>query len=368
MPSSTEQFVITIPLSRADRAKAEAAASHRTSAEQQSAYRNALAVLATHYYLRMIEIPTEVENSACFDPGNLTDTADLFVPMSHGRLECRPVQAGEDKGYVPPSVWSDRIGYVFVQLDDTGLEANILGFVSQVSGEQLPLSYLRSLDDLIDRLYLPSVTDLAAWLRDQFESAWNSCKGLLRPRLPIVKMAKIREVDTLNLTPEAIQEQINQLYHQAKIKQPELSSFQISTDHQKALANLLEAVQDDATRWKAAELLFIINPEHPSSPKMRSKGLGIYLANQDLVLTVGVVQKPNDQLLILLKVTPEENTAYLPNNLILTVLTHEGIPSISKKSGQFYDFIELLITADPGDSFNVNITLGDSSIVESFSV
>nr|MCU0526935.1 DUF1822 family protein [Elainella sp. Prado103] len=155
---TSTMITIAVPLTRADRQQAQSFKDQQLIAEKaDQIYENTLAVLATHHYLDMIDVPTDLDRSYSQDPSTFlaSNIADLYVPGARGRLECRVVHEGENACFIPTEVWSnrgqrDRIGYVVVRLNETNTEATVLGFVSEVSVEHLPLSYLRSLDDLID--------------------------------------------------------------------------------------------------------------------------------------------------------------------------------------------------------------------------
>jgi hypothetical protein len=146
-------MTFSIPLTMSDRQQAETfKAMHPIAQQANQVYENTLAVLATHHYLEMLGIPTELENSYCWNPIAFlsTNIADLYLPETRGRLECRSVRFGEEHCFIPEEVWGDRVGYVVVRLNETNTEAVVLGFVPEVETEQVLLSELRSLDDLID--------------------------------------------------------------------------------------------------------------------------------------------------------------------------------------------------------------------------
>ncbi|WP_250126490.1 DUF1822 family protein [Chroococcidiopsis sp. CCMEE 29] len=108
-------------------------------------YLNTLAVSAVDAFLHRLEIETALADSNSQEVvcQVLMDVADLEIP-NLGQLECRPVLPGADAVSIPPEVWSERIGYVAVQLDDSLQEATLLGFTTTVpdSGE-LPLAQLQ---------------------------------------------------------------------------------------------------------------------------------------------------------------------------------------------------------------------------------
>ena len=119
------------------------------------------------------------------------NVADLEV-KGIGRLECRPLRADEQTCYIPPEVWSERIGYVVVQLDELFREATVLGFAQTAAFEQLPITQLQPLEDLLAHLnqlmQSPAVStsvaegitlvNLSQWLKNVFDTGWQTVEAL----------------------------------------------------------------------------------------------------------------------------------------------------------------------------------------------
>src|SRR5919199_1104782 len=144
-------------------------------------YLNTLAVYAVNIYLQCREFETDLEKSASNDPvmQMLMDTADLVV-KNRGNLECRPVSPDAEVVCVPEEVWEERIGYVAVQLSESLREATLLGFVEKVSRSELPLSQLRSLQELPGYLNkIKPLVNLSQWFENLFEVGWQSLETLL---------------------------------------------------------------------------------------------------------------------------------------------------------------------------------------------
>lgn len=151
-------------------------------------YLNTLAVYAVKYYLSCLEIETEWESSDSFDPiaQTLMDVADLKVKNS-GSLECRPVLPNQDFMDVPPEVWSDRIGYIAVQMTPSLTEVILLGFVERVDEEEISLGELRSLSELpqyLSQLRQSEPINLSQWLQDVFDVGWQKLENMLLPQQP----------------------------------------------------------------------------------------------------------------------------------------------------------------------------------------
>jgi hypothetical protein len=73
--------------------------------------------------------------------------ADLVV-RGKGKVECCPVMPGEDFIEISEEVLSNRIGYVFVEINAEMSEGKVLGFLEKVNETKLSLLALLSLDDL----------------------------------------------------------------------------------------------------------------------------------------------------------------------------------------------------------------------------
>ena len=160
---------------------------HSNPHKAKQVYLNTLAVSAVNFYLRCMGIETNREISQSHDPimQAAMDVADLEI-CDRGKLECRPVLPGAQVVYISPEIWSDRIGYVAVQLDPSLQKATLLGFTEALSVEEFPVNQLRSLDALLKHLrqIAPSTSvkprvNLSQWLENLFETDWRSLETLL---------------------------------------------------------------------------------------------------------------------------------------------------------------------------------------------
>jgi hypothetical protein len=109
----------------------------------------------------------------------LMDVADLVV-RNRGKLECRPVLPDAEVVGIPAEVWEERIGYVVVQLNESLREATVMGFVEKVAKSELPLSQLRSLEELPRYLNkIKPLVNLSQWFENIFEVGWQAVETLL---------------------------------------------------------------------------------------------------------------------------------------------------------------------------------------------
>jgi hypothetical protein len=370
MMDTTTQFTpIAIPVTAIDRRQAyQFAAQQPTQARSEQVYRNTLAVLVTQRYLQLLGIETNLETSQSWNLLDrlLENVADLYVPALKGCLECRPVRQGDRKCMIPKEVWDHRKGYVVIQLDEPYQEGQVLGFVESVSVSELPLSYLQPLTDLIEHFLERSpqpVVHLNQWLKQMFEPDWQSPQDLLNPtRGSMLNFCGIPVRGN-----ESIQQRVEQLYRCRSINNLE-QSLPVHLNSQDALVNLIQTAQDDETRWQAAELLWELDPYDPNCPVISSKDLGFYLTGHTIALMVGMLPKPNGQMLLLLRVYPLGQLSHLPTGLKLIGLDETEQPFFEVESRQRDNYIQFKFTADEGDRFNIRVVLNDVSFTESFVV
>lgn len=70
-----------------------------------------------------------------------------------GNLECQAIEAGQQTVILSAESSSDLIGCLFVEIDRTNRSASLIGFVPAViSGQEVAIAELQSMDDLIDYL------------------------------------------------------------------------------------------------------------------------------------------------------------------------------------------------------------------------
>jgi len=189
MTQSIDDFALPLPITQIIRQTAQEFANQQPNPQKLEQVRlNTLAVLVVHNYLQLMEIPSSLTAS---DSWNrvlrlCADVADLQV-LGLGRLECRPVLPNQTLCRVPPETWSDRIGYVVVELDEAAESAQLLGFVPRATTEELPLSQLRSPEELLDYLVAlrypqPSlIANLSQWMQGAIDESWQTLEELLNP-------------------------------------------------------------------------------------------------------------------------------------------------------------------------------------------
>ncbi|MEC4895483.1 MAG: DUF1822 family protein [Oscillatoria sp. PMC 1051.18] len=205
-------FTVSLSLSAHQKAQ-EFSGQHRVEHKIKQVYLNTLAVYAVNYYLNCLGIATNLAASNSWNPvmQTLTNTADLEI-KNLGKIECLPVLPGADICQVSPEVWSERIGYVAVQFDQSLAQATLIGFVSEVNREELPLNELASLEYLLEYLnHQPSVVKLSDWINNIFADGWSQVETYLQPQKIALSFRNLPSLTTkveprqraklLNLTP-----------------------------------------------------------------------------------------------------------------------------------------------------------------------
>jgi hypothetical protein len=174
--SRLEPWTFTVPLALKAHSQAEQFRRYQSNPNKaKQVYLNTLAIYAVNIYLQSRGFETDWEKSYSFNPAmqTLMDVADLMV-KNYGKLECRPVLPKTEVVDIPAEVFSERIGYVAVQLNESLREATVLGFADKVVQSELPISQLRSLNELPEYLNnIISTVNLSQWYEGIFEALPN---------------------------------------------------------------------------------------------------------------------------------------------------------------------------------------------------
>ncbi len=327
MRNLSESSTFTVPLGLSAHARAEQFRRRQSNPQKaKQVYLNTLAVAAVDFYLRCMGIETDWEASQSCNPvmQYLIDVADLEV-KNRGKLECLPVLPPNQIVRIPPEAWSDRIGYVAVQFDQSLEEATLLGFTETVpeSGE-LPISQLRSLEDLLEHLrYLGQSeasemrVNLSQWFENCFEAGWQSLEALLG-------------IDQKNLA-FSFRSASGLSEHQVRRAKLINLGLQLGSQSVALLVALALAKRDE------------VQPAYGIAPEAEQK--------------VG----------ILVQVHPVGGETNLPPNLRLALLSESGDILQDVQSRSQDNYIQLKrFRGNPGECFNIQVTFGDTYITETF--
>ncbi|MCY7277527.1 MAG: DUF1822 family protein [Phormidesmis sp. CAN_BIN44] len=289
-------------------------------------YLNTLATYAVSHYLQSLGFSTQEPSHDLQDEilQTLMDSAELVV-KHYGSVECRRVLPDSNTVTIPEEVWSDRIAFIAVRLDEDLSQAEILGFVDQVQSREIPLSQLRSLEELPAYLHSlkaslsDSLTTLSEWLKGEISSRWREVQDLLTVNHPQL-MPAFRGKDQLILRFRGDQED-------------ELKGLSISDlQGQDALC----------------------------------RGLEISLAQQTVSLIILASPSSETEMRIQMLLLPIVEQPFLPPNLQFRVCDEQGEAVIEVQTKEDHERLQVTFESEVGDRFSIQIQLGDSRVTESF--
>jgi Protein of unknown function (DUF1822) len=107
-----------------------------------------LAVYAADWYLQCLQFETQHDRSEDWWIQYLSKSAALEIVVI-GKLECIPVTGNSATATLSKDLEIDRVGYLFVCLNEALTSAEIIEFMPKYS-EIVRLDRLQSTDDLID--------------------------------------------------------------------------------------------------------------------------------------------------------------------------------------------------------------------------
>lgn len=95
--------------------------------------------------------------------------------------------------------------------------------------------------------------------------------------------------------------------------------------------------------------------------------LGLQLGSQSVALLVAIAPYPNKKIELFVQLHPVEGEAYLPPNLRINLLSESGEILQEVKSRNRDKYIQLKrFRGDSGESFNIQVALGNATIEENF--
>lgn len=375
MAYSTEPSIISFPITTKARQIAQQFAGEQPTSEKSAQiFCNTLAVLLVYDYLQLLDISTELEASYSWNSiGRLcANVADLKI-TGIGHLECRPVQAGETNCQIRPEVWSDRIGYVVVQLDEANREGTLLGFVPSVSSSTIPIAQLQPLEKLLDRLGALTINSvhLSEWFESIFQVGWQAIEEVINPQKVNYTWA-FRMKTTQPESSANVSHLIEQVYLAPTEEQRKIAAARLADINEPnpeviaALVHLINTTTDEETRWTAAESLWKIDPNHPTAGAKRIRDWGMQLAGHAVGLMVAILPKSDLEIAILLRVYPLASQLYLPESLQLIVVDEFDAPLLETQARKKDNYIQLKFSGQRGERFSAKLVLNEAIIAENF--
>jgi hypothetical protein len=321
-------YNLDIPLSIVAHLKAEEFCSYQADSHRaKQVYLNTLAVYAVNIYLKSLGFQTDLEKSSSWNPVNQTlmNTADLIV-KDCGKIECRPVLPDADSLYIPEEVWTQRVGYIAVKLDDSLQQATLLGFIDRVSATNLSLNALYAITELPE--YLNSL------------ARHKQVQAVPRNQEIAANLATVRLSQWLENVFEAGWQRIDELY-------PTSLAFNFRNSSQLANAQNQD-LSGEISRVKLLELV--------SSQETKQIGL-----------MVRILAKIDDEMdiSVSVKVYPADRQSFLPQGLQVIVLDELEIPVMQAQAKQT-ETVEFKFSGELGEYFCVKVIWEESSKTEAF--
>jgi Protein of unknown function (DUF1822) len=306
LSAMTLPIAFTVPLiSEAHQIARQLSSRQLSHQRAKRVYLNSLAVYATQFYLKCMEIEAE----DFFECDASRPTVEEFSSLEIagiGKLECCPVLAGDRTVRLPEETWGDRIGYIAVQFDPSLTQANLLGFLEKTTTEIVELDRLESLETFlryIDKLEASlqesdrEPVKLSHWWNDIVEVGWETLESLF-----------------------------------------------------------LEAQFAWRDRGGSTSI------ERDSV--MRAKVLDLETSNR-VVLAIELRPIDRSEVTILIQLCPFNSSIYLPENLKLSVLDELGTEVIQAEA-RTTENIQVKFNADLGEKFGIRVALEEIDVVEYF--
>ncbi|MEQ8973013.1 MAG: DUF1822 family protein [Coleofasciculus sp. C1-SOL-03] len=308
--TKNEPLMLTVPLTLEAHQIAQQFHQQHCPQKAKQVYLNTLAVYAVKTSLKCLGIPTNWQASDSWNPimQTLANTADLLI-KDIGKLECRPVLPNAASCHIPADVWSDRIGYVAVELNQALTQAKLLGFLPSVKTEEIPLTQLISLEHLLDQLNSArQPVQLSQWLHNIVDAGWQTLETLF-------------DSSPTELT----------------------FNFRGYTQ----IANQLAEPSDlKITRGKRLTL-------------------GRRYDDEQVILVMNLTPTSVSELDISVEIYPTNGQTYLPKNLRLMILDDTG-ETVMQAEARSTKQIQLQFSGEPGECFKVRVALADISMTEMF--
>ena len=295
------------------------------------------------------------------------------------RLVIVPTEAVDASELSVPQEWVDIpkwVGdyYVSAQIDPPAERLQILGYVTH---QQLKS---QGEYDAFDRTYSIDSDDLIAW--DAFQPSFRQYRPsqtqVAVPALSVPEPTQAEQLIQRLGVPELLMPRLAVPFAQwGALLENDTWREQLSQQRQggvtrRPITNLLAWLQEQfEPGWQELEALRLpemelsaIRMRSPQSPEPLVT-LGKQLMEASILLSVSITPLEADQLSVVLRLDP--TTIAIEAALASRIIdkkTEEVL--VEEQASSPRDMIQLQLTADPGDRFDLEITLGDETIIEQF--
>ncbi len=347
---------------------------------------NLLAVRAVSHWLDIYGIAYDWQKSYCVNPLiHLGDeVADIYLP-GLGRLECRAIAAGEQTAHIPAEVWTDRLGYLMVEINDDLLSGQLVGFLQSVQTESIAKQHFQPIDTLFSVLAIAETRaaniipetmqrtlhglarTIQNWVTTAQENAWEIGEFFFWEP----SFSRARGASTLEKVITKLQEASDDTAQQRLIiTLGELAKEENQSLAMAELVKIIDETQNNDTRWLAAGTLARLDPQHPQAAHCLKKMIGTNLEVLGTPLELMISLMPNQQQEIsgIIELKSLEPNQSLPVGLRLSLLseTDDLIDEIVVAENQAMpkNILKITLDIEPGTDFRVRVSLGDFSVTE----
>lgn len=336
MNTLNESLTFTVPLSFEAHSLAEQFRRQQSSPQKaKQVYLNTLAVYAVDFYLRCLGIETEVNKSASRNLLYLKfmNVADLWV-KSIGRLECCPVLPESTVMQIPVEVREERVGYVAVQFERSLKQATLVGFTPNAVAE-LPLSQLRAIIDFPEYLnQLQEKSRISVNLRRWLDSIKEGVQNLEVQLSPYELKPNFRILGNFFEKSWQSPEELMPAYRQRSLDEFTLASSERSG-----------FVERGKKIWLATQV-----------------------TEQTIILIVRLNPQSEKDTNIIVEVWPQSGQLYLPETLQMKILDEQQTAVMQATASSTNQNIRFDFNAESGERFSIQMTLGETSVIEAFDI
>ena len=409
----TTRSMFTVPLtSKAYKLAKSFQSQYEHPAKARQVYLNTLAVYAVDTYCECLGIETDLEACESLNPvmQPLMNIADLEIE-GIGKLECLSVLPEDEYCDIPPETWSNRIGYVAVEINDSSREATLLGFYPSASTSEIMeriyiedflsleilvecLNRLESARDLLEsneevaikvreRLANQSPSEIAAQLERIYRTynryEWKYAGGeFLASYLPTEESVPFRSSTAVrgaqpNNLPDLAKElleKLDEIWGDNNV----ISGIIKLSDWLENIDSLLES------GFQSLETFLNTLPGNQvfrfaTVPPSRSAGTEgtlitgvkeIQLAEHRLALVVSCELESKQTTDIILRLYPTGDNTYLPAGVQLIVLDESGDIFLEATARSVDNWLQLLFSGKDGQRFSVKLAFGDINVIYNF--
>ncbi|MBW4430934.1 MAG: DUF1822 family protein [Pelatocladus maniniholoensis HA4357-MV3] len=366
----------TGPISTVARRLAEKWSRQQATPEKsQQVLLNTLSVSFVNFYLECMGFETDTYASDSWNPvqQTLMDVADLLI-KNLGKLECRPVLENAQFVYVPLEVQSNRLGYVAVEISESLQSAKLLGFVKEVSIDNLPIKQLQPLENLLD--YLESLELQTTKCKSQSLDSSSQSLDLSNQSLGSSSQSLGSSSQSLGSSNQSLDSSSQNLDLSNQSLDLSNQSLDLSSQSVVNLKRWFENIFDSG--WSTIESIFLTElawqsrsaEEGFKNSVERAKliDFGIQANKESVGIVVKVSHDKNnfDDMKIMVELHPTNGQEYLPSSLHAMILDQEETAVMEAKAKNDNKRIVLEFNAAVGDNFSVKIALGDVSVIDNF--